>query len=280
MSRMYMAGYNGSTLTEAALNVWNPWVRIDPEFRRRLKLLMDASIDAGKQVGIGGSWRSSSSQLNLFLSRYTPEDDGDLTGDTYWPYTLNGKLVDYWEKKPNVAPAAPPGLSYHESTTKAGHCLAVDMVGDLSFVHQNVGKFGLIHFGNINGEPWHIQPYEIPHSRRSYNSTIHEPLKVFQSTAPVPQPPKPAKPVVVVPVPTLRLTSPITANKEVLKLQQICTFWGWYTSKCDGWFGVQTEYAVKKMQTALKITADGVYGPVTAAAYKKFAETITAIAVN
>lgn len=278
MSRIYMVGYNGATVDEAALSVWNPWIRIDPELRRRLKAIMDASIDAGKQVGIGGSWRSSSSQLSLFLSRYIPEDDSNFTGDVYWPYTLNGKYVDYWEKKPNVAPAAPPGLSYHESTTRSGMCLAVDMVGDLSFITQNVGKYGLIHFGNINGESWHLQPYEIPHSRKNYNANIHEPLPVYQINTPSPQPPKPPAPIVVVPIPTLRLTSPVTGNKEVLKLQQLMSFWGWYKSKNDGWFGPATADAVKKMQKALKITADGVYGPATAQAYKKFATTMSDIA--
>jgi hypothetical protein len=277
MSRIYMIGYKGSTVDEAALNVWGPWTRIEPEFRRRVKAIMDASIDAGKQTGVGGSWRSSTNQLNLFLSRYSPENDSDLTGSIYWPYTLNGKLVEYWEHT-SGAPAAPPGLSYHESTTKDGYCIAVDMIGDLSFINQNASKFGLIHFGNINGEPWHLQPYELPHSRRNYNSSIHEPLKVYTGTTPAPQPPKPPTPIVVVPTPTLKLTSPVTANKEVLKLQQIMSFWGWYKRKNDGWFGPATAEGVKKMQVALKLTADGIYGPVTAQAYKKFASTMSSIA--
>lgn len=284
MSRTYMSGYAGSTKTEAALLAWPVWQRFDPEFARRLKMLMDASIDAGKPCGVGGGWRSTEGQRNLFLSRYHPEDDNDLTGDVFWPYVLPsamygkaaGYAVNYWERNAGAAPAAPPGRSYHESTTSLGHCLAADMVGDLSFLTANAEKAGLIHFGNINGEVWHFQPYEIPHARSNYRAALHEPLPVFSGT-PFPPPPPPPKPPVIVPAPTLRLKTPTMSGKDVAVLQQIMSFWGWYKATIDGWFGPVTEAAVKRMQVNLRVVADGVYGPVTAAAYKSFAEAMASL---
>lgn len=45
--------------------------------------------------------------------------------------------------------------------------LAVDLNGDLEWVQTNAHKYGLRTFANI-GEPWHIQPTEVPDSRREY----------------------------------------------------------------------------------------------------------------
>lgn len=284
MTRVYMTGYAGSTKDEAGLLAWPVWQRFDPEFARRLKLLLDASIDAGHACGVGGGWRSAAQQLAGFLDRHTPENDNDLNGSIFFRYSLPvarygkaaGTVVEWWERRADAAPMAPPGRSYHESTTRDGKCLAVDLVGDLRWIGANASKFGLLHFGNINGELWHLQPIEIPHARRNYNAALHEPLK--PPTTVVPAPPKPPTPPVIVPVPTLRLTTPTTNGKQVATLQQVLTFWGWYRAKVDGWFGPVTADGVKAMQRALKITVDGIYGPQSAAAYKRFAETMAGLA--
>lgn len=270
MPRMYMTGYSGATRDEAGLFAWAPWARFDPEFRRRLKMLMDDAIDKGFKVGVGGGWRSSDAQRDLFLSRYHREDDNNLTGSVYW----NGV---WWEKNDGAAPAAPPGRSYHESTTKTGMCLAADMVGNLTYLTENCGRFGLVHFGNINGEPWHLQPIEIPHSRSGYDPAKHEPLKRWEVPTSPPAPPAPIPSTPVVPKPTIRLATPYQSGKEVMVLQRVLKFWGWYTSVVDGWAGPATIIGIKQMQRALKIKDDGVYGPVTAAAYKKFAEGMAAV---
>jgi hypothetical protein len=268
---VYMTGYAGATMTREQLLSWSVWLRFEPEFRRRLLALMDECIAAGKNIGVGGGWRSSAAQRNLFLSRYIVEDDSDYTGDVFW----EGK---FWERKPGVANAAPPGLSYHEPCTPEGFCLAVDMIGDVLFADKFAAKHGLRHFGDINGEPWHLQPSEIPNSRRNFKSDM-VPLHIFGGT-PVPPTPKPPKPIIIVPAPTLKLVKPINmTGPEVAKLQQVMQFWGWYpkTSKCDGWFGPITHDAVVRMQFALKIVADGIYGPITAAKYKAFAEYMTSV---
>lgn len=286
MSRTYMTGYAGSTKDEAGLLAWPVWQRFDPEFGRRLKALFDASIDAGHPCGVGGGWRSAQQQLAGFLDRHTPEDDSNLNGSIFFRYTLPaarygkaaGTVVEWWEQVPGTAPMAPPGRSYHESTTRDGKCLAVDAVGSLTFITANASKFGLLHFGNINGESWHLQPIEIPHARRNYNPALHEPLKPPATV--VPAPPKPPVPIVVVPVPTQRLTTPTMNGKNVAVLQQCLGFWGWYRGKADGWFGPVTADGVKAMQRALGITVDGIYGPQSAAAYKKFAQTMAGLAAG
>lgn len=162
------------------------------------------------------------------------------------------------------------------------------MVGNIAYAGTLAPKFGLKHFGNINGEPWHFQPAELPNSRRNFKPTM-VPLTVWGGT-PAPVPPPPPKPIVVVPAPTLRLVTPINmSGPEVAKLQQIMTFWGWYGYKdatgkfipyvADGWFGPKTADAVKKMQMVLGgLKVDGIYGPMTAAKYKAFAETMANLA--
>lgn len=271
MARLYMTGYSGATRDESGLLAWAPWSRFDFEFRRRLKMLMDDAIDKGFNVGIGGGWRSSDAQRDLFLSRYHREDDSNLTGSVYW----NGV---WWERNDGAAPAAPPGRSYHESTTKSGMCLAADMVGNLTYMNANCEKYGLVHFGNINGEPWHFQPIEIPHSRKDYDPLKHEPLPKWVVGGAVPQPPTPIPATPVVPKPTIRMSSPYQSGKEVMVLQRVMKFWGWYKNTVDGWAGPVTIEGIRNMQRALKLKVDGVYGPVTAAAYKKFAEEVSALA--
>ena len=104
-------------------------------------------------VGIGEGIRSEGTQKQLFLSRYSKVTDGS-EGDAEW----NGEQY----KHTSGAPAAPPGKSMHEIG------LAADLVGDLDWVQKNAARFGLKTFGDVNGEPWHIQPAELPNSRWEY----------------------------------------------------------------------------------------------------------------
>ena len=107
-------------------------------------------------VGIGEGIRSEGTQKQLFLSRYTKVTDGS-EGDAEW----NGEQY----KHTSGAPAAPPGKSMHEIG------LAADLVGDLDWVQKNASRFGLKTFGDVNGEPWHIQPAELPNSRWEYEKS-------------------------------------------------------------------------------------------------------------
>ena len=117
-------------------------------FRERLEAMMADNPN----VKIGGGFRSSAQQEQLFKSRYSRTSD--KTG-VFWDGS-------YWKKNPGVADAAPPGLSMHEIG------LAADLTGDLDWVQKNAHRYGLKTFADVNDEPWHVQPAELPNSRRQY----------------------------------------------------------------------------------------------------------------
>ena len=54
----------------------------------------------------------------------------------------------------------------------------------------------------------------------------------------------------------------------VAELQRVMTRLGYYTGPIDGIYGSGTVEGVKKMQTALGVTSDGIYGPETNDALK------------
>lgn len=150
-------GYDNERLTLEELDQRNQWSRLHPEFRRRLVAMFVDARNAGTDLGLGGGWRSSEAQTRLFLSRYVES----VMGTVRW----NGKR---WKKLPNVASAAPPNSSYHEGTDTDGFAFAADLVGDLDWMNANCHRFGLTHFKNVNAEPWHVQPEELPRSRSKY----------------------------------------------------------------------------------------------------------------
>jgi hypothetical protein len=121
---------------------------LNTTFRQRLEKMMQDNPN----VSVGGGFRSSAQQRTLFLSRYSRTSE--KTG-TFWDGA-------YWKKNSGVADAAPPGMSMHEIG------LAADLTGDLQWVQQNAAKYGLKTFADVNNEPWHVQPAELPNSRRQY----------------------------------------------------------------------------------------------------------------
>lgn len=106
-------------------------------------------------ISIGGGYRSPDAQKKMFLERYYRTDEKT---NTYWDGS-------YWEKKPGVAMAAPPGLSYHEIGLAADLVFASD--ADRQYLQSNAAKYGLDEFSR-HGEPWHVQPKSVPASRRHY----------------------------------------------------------------------------------------------------------------
>ncbi len=106
-------------------------------------------------IGVGGTLRSPDEQKRMFLSRYFKTDKQT---DTYYEGS-------YWEKKPGVAKAAPPGLSYHEIGLAAD--LTFESKADIDWLRANANKYGLDEFSRI-GEPWHVQSTAYPSSRRQY----------------------------------------------------------------------------------------------------------------
>lgn len=105
---------------------------LHPEFWRRIMAMMRTAVIAKVPLGIGTGWRV---------------------------------------QRPNAGPGfASPGNSNHEgfpANGTAGGAVAADMVPDFSWpwMEANCATFGLKTFKNVNDEPWHIQPREIPNSR-------------------------------------------------------------------------------------------------------------------
>lgn len=265
MTVTYRTGYGTTRKTLAELKAWSRFAMIHPEIQKRVIGLMDAARINGVDLGVGGGFRTEQEQLNLFLSRHNQVASGGCCG-------YNGKR---YALVAGMAHAAPPYKSYHEGTVNVNgklYGLALDMVGwENGWMEKNLAAYGMRSFAAFTGsmhEPWHIQNVEVPSSRSQYNPNLHT-IKVW--TLPTVTPPPSG--VVDVPTPTLRVGS---TGTEVRELQSHCRFWGWYPAAAaiDGSFGRVTEDAVKKMQAATKQTQDGVYGPVTAAAYVNFLKSM------
>lgn len=238
----YRTGYGTTRRTLAELNLWNRWYNLDPEFRRRYLRMMNEAKLAGVDLGVGGGWRSSAEQEALFRSRYTPY----LTpkkGATYW----KGR---WWVKKPGVAAAAPPGRSYHEETTPAGFALAIDAVGwENGWMEKNCHRFGLRTAIDVNNEPWHVFPVELPPSRSNY-SPSRDVLVQWKFT---PLKPYGDWPTAIKPTIQIGSTGPVVeyAQKVLVdKAGQIITV--------DSKFGPQTNAAVKNLQAFCKMTVSGI----------------------
>jgi len=75
--------------------------------------------------------------------------------------------------EPGMASIAYPGTSVHEVDTYQGHCLAVDSIGwQDGWFGENVARFGLKTFWNVNREPWHTQPYGYGNSKSELQADL------------------------------------------------------------------------------------------------------------
>lgn len=119
----------------------------------RMREKVEAMMKANPRLYIGGGVRSTEQQKQMFLSRYEPTSEKT---DVFWK-------GQYW-KRVRGAAAAPPGMSMHEIG------LAVDFAPSTEFdwVKEHAAEFGLRSFHDVNNEPWHVQPAELPGSRMQY----------------------------------------------------------------------------------------------------------------
>lgn len=154
MSQTYPVGDKGGRATIEQIMARSDWLMLDPTMAARLQQLIIASNGL---VGFGGGGRTTEQQTGLFLDRHHPDPNG--------PISYNGQK---WSLNPGASPAAPPGLSYHEPTTPDGKSLAVDLTGDMGWLAANAGRFGLTSSA-VKGEPWHVQPLEVPAGRGGYD---------------------------------------------------------------------------------------------------------------
>jgi len=134
MERTYVYGYSGARYTRGEIEGMSNYRTLNPEVRRRLWALMDA--DPTGSLGVGSAWRSRARAQQLY--------------------------EDYRAGR-RSAPAAPPDRTYH-CEKNDGYCYAADMVGSLRWMNAHAHRFGLRHFADVNEEPWHVQPIEIPTS--------------------------------------------------------------------------------------------------------------------
>lgn len=219
-------GASPTRRTRGYIEAQGQFSKVHPELMDRLFRLCDAVIAAGGDYGFGGGWRSSLQQRNLFLSRYTriqttqaPNPGRGLwwDGSPSWPQDAG------WYVHTSGAPSAPPGRSYHESTTNGGlgFALAVDMVGTHAIGNRLASAFGLNSFEDVNAEPWHYQPIEIPNARRNYGGQFENPTPWFPPDQEAPTMQALAAPVRLIdtrPLPTVvapeqRLEIPVAAGR-------------------------------------------------------------------
>lgn len=123
--------------------------KLHPKLRERLTRMMEEN----PKLYIGGGVRTTKQQKEMFLSRYEPTSEKT---DVFWK-------GQYW-KRVRGAAAAPPGMSMHEIG------LAADLAPSTEFdwIKENAARFGLRSFFDVNDEPWHVQPSELPASRVQY----------------------------------------------------------------------------------------------------------------
>jgi peptidoglycan hydrolase-like protein with peptidoglycan-binding domain len=246
----------GSMKTVGQLNdIWT-WRTLNPEVRRRAIALFDYCAAHGYPEGIGTGARSEAAQAALYKAR-------------------DGKGV------------APAGQSYHEDGVVRIGAVAIDCVPSNSHVFMNSVShlFGFQNFRNVGGEPWHIQPIELPTARRNYNQNPGAyPLKTWVMPLNIPNPP-PQPPVQNAAgleywkVEGAKMTTP-TGNPALVlnslygdlvrNLQAVMVAEGFYTAAVDGQFGPLTEASVKRVQTTVGVGADGKYGPISGTAFTKW----------
>lgn len=141
-------GYGNKKIPLTELASDSSFSQLNSTFKQRL----NSMFEANPNVGLGDGKRNQMEQESLFLSRYRKVTDGSA-GDVEW----NGDQYVHT----NGPTVAPPGSSMHELG------LAADLVGDLDWVAANASKFGLKSFSDY-GEPWHVQPSELPKTRAEY----------------------------------------------------------------------------------------------------------------
>ena len=134
-------------------------------------------------------------------------------------------------------------------------------------MERNAASFGFRTFRNVDNEPWHIQPAEIPAGRKF--ATTLPPLQIWPlpTEPPPPIPPAPSDDWVTWVMqnqPVLRKGSNGVNVRRMQHLLAAANFMAeGNTANYDGQFGSGTEGALKNFQAAAGGIPDGVCGPWT-----------------
>lgn len=220
----------GTRLTRAQLESMTTIARLDPEFWRRQIAMYEEAARQGVPLGPGTGWRI----------------------------------------QPNPPPPgfAKPGNSNHEGFMD-DEAVAVDNVPDRSWtwMQNNCARFHLRTFRDVNSEPWHTQPSEIP-AGRDWRT---QPWNLKRVDLPGP----PTLPRV--PRPVLRKGNKGLAVRRLINLTK---FFKWYPArfmgdKNDGIYGDRLVRGVKNMQRALKVPIHGTYDRRTARALSNFLKAVS-----
>jgi peptidoglycan hydrolase-like protein with peptidoglycan-binding domain len=207
------------------------------------------------------------------VNRLHSEVQRRLLALIYYAYTVNVPLGvgTGWRVQPDPPPPgfALPGNSWHESCPvkpTSSSALAIDTVPNISWNWMEAwcGHFGFRTFRFIGNEPWHIQPIEIPASRRF--ATTLPPLYrwEFPDLPAWPTPPSPPSPSGVFSVEGYRKTVKQGSTGKMAKMcqQQMNLIAGQGVVE-DGNFGSQSVAALKNIQAVLGVPADGICGQQT-----------------
>ena len=215
----------GTMLTRSQIEVQTTVANLDIEFWRRTIAMMEAAARQGVPLGPGTGWRI--------------------------------------QPDPPPPGFAQPGNSNHEGFMTR-EAVAIDMVPEPSWpwMFNNCGRFGLRTFRDVNDEPWHQQPSDIPAGR----DFRREPWTLARWNLPGP----PSLPRV--PRPVLRRGS---EGLGVRRLINHLKFWKWYPARFrndrnNGHYGIRCGRGVRNMQRALKVPVNGIYDRRTARALRTF----------
>jgi peptidoglycan hydrolase-like protein with peptidoglycan-binding domain len=227
-------------------------------FRAMLAEMRKGGFDP-RQVG---HYRTFQQQLNLFTSRYQEASQIDFNGTpsqhrkTWNDALRHGYKSIYWVKKlingRYPATAATPGQSNH------GWGLALDIAEEYDtdtapdpirtqWVHwlvNNAHHYGIS--AELQSEPWHWR----------YVAGDRIPQAVLDFERGVMLPTDSPTPVLVFAYPG----KPVKRGSKGVEVELVQAVVG---ATVDGDFGPATEKRVKSWQTANKLLADGIVGPVT-----------------
>ena len=221
----------GTRLTRSQLEAQATVANLDIEFWRRTIAMMEQAAKEGVPLGPGTGWRA---------------DQPDKPG------------------------FAPNGNSNHQGFMSR-EAIAMDMVPNTSWnwMQANCSKFGLRTFANVNDEPWHQQPLDVPAGRNWRQDPWNLPRFNLPSPPSLPR----------VPRPVLRRGD---SGLGVRRLINILKFWKWYpprfrSDKNNGEYGFRCGRGVRNMQRALKVPVNGIYDRRTARALRNFLAAMSAM---
>ena len=252
---LYPIGYGAQMVTLAALRAKHE-PHMHPEYARRLFAWIES---CGGLVGIGGGFRPLGTQPDRF--GFAPEGMSFHQPQPFRGYPSTYSAVDLVVAVPGGKHRAPrwsevPAKGSNEAARRGLHC-------------------------HIASESWHMQCVEMRGYTTWRLAGCPDPQRFY------PLPSSPAK--VYAPKPTQKRRpfgfGALNARAEVVALQNLCNWWGFRDAMgrrltADGEFGANTEQATRKLQAAVGVLTDGVYGPLSALATQRFLDVMIALAAT